>query len=200
MKYYIFQLTETATSNYGFMSWDFARHYFNFKDYACFYIGEIHEASIDALLEEIFVQFNTNRPEDFKGHSLSVSDVVKIECDNQAWYYYCDSFGWKDITDHINTQLEEAKRNKPANLHRRAALVRAMDTLVAAVNDKSYIESWLSCGVADGDIKPDTTDEDLECYCEDGTLTDLMDLFLRIMERAKNDGGLYCDGVVSKEG
>ena len=200
MKYYIFQLAETTTSNYGFMSWSFARNYFNFKDYACFYIGELHEVSIDALLEVIFVQFNTNRPEDFKGHSLSVSDVVKIECSNQTLYYYCNSLDWEDITDYINSQLMAEKPKREVDLHKRAALVRAMDTLVAAVNDTSYIESWLSCGVADGYIKSETTDEDLKCYCEDDALSNLMNIFLNIMESAKEDGGLYCDRVVSKEG
>ena len=43
-------------------------------------------------------------PERFKGHSMSVSDIVKI-CingdENKAKYYYCDSFGWVDITKEV---------------------------------------------------------------------------------------------------
>lgn len=34
---------------------------------------------------------------------------------------------------------------------------------------------------------------------EDGPFADLMDTFLRCMAHARRDGGLYCDGVVSKE-
>lgn len=60
-------------------------------------------------------------------------------------------------------------------------------------------------GVADGDIEygdlsvgPDDADE-LEYYMEDEPFADLMDTFLRCMAHARRDGGLYCDGVVSKE-
>ena len=82
-------------------------------------------------------------------------------------------------------------------LSRRVEVVRAMETIVRSINNEEYIEPWLMVGVADGDITEDTTDEDLECYCEDDNFADLMDLFLRLMARAKKDGGLYCDGVVS---
>lgn len=42
-------------------------------------------------LEELFYVFNMEHPTDFKGHSLSVSDIVKIN----DKYYYCNSCGWK---------------------------------------------------------------------------------------------------------
>lgn len=81
----------------------------------------------------------------------------------------------------------------------RCDVVRAMEMLVQAVNDEDYIEEWLIDGVADGDIRPDTTDEDLETYVEDDAeFADLMDTFLHIMKNAHADGGLYVDGVVSK--
>ena len=39
---------------------------------------------MNAILEEIFIRFNVNLPNDFCGHSLSVSDVVVV--DNEAYY------------------------------------------------------------------------------------------------------------------
>ena len=51
------------------------------------------EESEDTDLENIFIRFNHNHPEGFKGHSLSVSDVVEID----GKYYYCDSFGFKEV-------------------------------------------------------------------------------------------------------
>ena len=47
----------------------------------------------DFTAEDIYMKFNLNRPDDFKGHSLSVSDIVKID----GKYFYCDSFGFKEI-------------------------------------------------------------------------------------------------------
>lgn len=85
------------------------------------------------------------------------------------------------------------------NIEKRAEMIKAMDTIVSTINDERIIDSWLMCGVADGDITPETTDADLECYCEDDTFKDLMTLFLKLMRRAGNNGGLYCDRIVSAE-
>ena len=85
------------------------------------------------------------------------------------------------------------------NLMERAAVVKAMDTMVGCINDEGIIESWLVGGVADGDITEDTTLEDIieMGYCDgDETFRDLLTLFLRLMNRASKDG-LYTDGVVS---
>ena len=58
------------------------------------YAGEILEdLTNDDILEKIFCIFNMHRPEDFKGHSLSVGDIVIL--DEQA--YICDIFGWNKI-------------------------------------------------------------------------------------------------------
>lgn len=83
-------------------------------------------------------------------------------------------------------------------LAERAKVVRAMETLCRCINNEDIFMPWLSVGVADGDITEDTTDEDLEYYCEDDNFAELMELFLRLMARAKKDGGLYCDGITSE--
>ncbi len=46
-------------------------------------------------LESIYQKFNTDHPDDFKGHSLSVSDVVVL--DKKA--YFVDSFGFKPLKE-----------------------------------------------------------------------------------------------------
>ncbi len=50
-------------------------------------------------LEDVFQMFNIAHPEDFKGHSLSVSDVVEVceASDVKKGFYFCDSFGFKEI-------------------------------------------------------------------------------------------------------
>jgi hypothetical protein len=50
-------------------------------------------------LDEIFTTFNIDHPEDFYGHSLSVSDIVQIiESDTEeSGYYFCDNYGWKKL-------------------------------------------------------------------------------------------------------
>ena len=64
------------------------------KSYNKVYYGEITEdLSNTDILEKIFCIFNMRRPEDFKGHSLSVGDIVVL--DEQA--YICDICGWNKI-------------------------------------------------------------------------------------------------------
>ena len=64
------------------------------ESYNKVYAGEILEdLTTDDILEKIFCIFNMRRPEDFKGHSLSVGDIVVL--DEQA--YICDIFGWNKI-------------------------------------------------------------------------------------------------------
>ncbi len=80
----------------------------------------------------------------------------------------------------------------------RAKVVRAMETICRCINDEEAFMPWLMVGVADGDITEETTDEDLEYYCEDDTFAELMYVFLRRMKAAQ-EGGLYADGIVSKK-
>lgn len=85
-------------------------------------------------------------------------------------------------------------------MQERIKMVRAMDTIIRNLNDEDYIIPWLICGVADGDITDNTTDEELEYYCENDIFSELMELFLKIIKNATKDGvkaTLYCDGIKS---
>lgn len=48
-------------------------------------------------LESIYLQFNVNKPEDFHGHSLSVSDVIVVSSDSCRRAYYVDIFGFSEL-------------------------------------------------------------------------------------------------------
>lgn len=54
---------------------------------------EIDKNMVSNILEDLFVEFNIRHPKDFKGRSLSVSDVVKLNDD----YYHCQSIGWEKV-------------------------------------------------------------------------------------------------------
>ena len=51
----------------------------------------------------MFEKFNIDRPEDFKGHSLSVSDVVIME-DKP---FYVDSVGFKPLQDFVPVEIKQ---------------------------------------------------------------------------------------------
>lgn len=58
-----------------------------------------NENAVMDLLEKVFTRFNVRPPEDFKGHSLSVSDVVVLTRGKESKAYYCDSFGFEKLPD-----------------------------------------------------------------------------------------------------
>lgn len=95
MKYEIWQLKDENWRAYGFMDYEFAaKHGFSLDDYEKVYEGEIETGRyIEGTLDNVFTKFNVNRPSDFEGHSLSVSDIVVLNGEK----FYCDSFGWKKL-------------------------------------------------------------------------------------------------------
>lgn len=55
-------------------------------------------------LESLYTLFNIDRPKDFTGHSLSVSDVVVIHQHGQETAHYCDSFGFTEVPEFLNPE------------------------------------------------------------------------------------------------
>ena len=52
-------------------------------------------------LESIYERFNIDRPDDFKGHSLSVSDIVVLHQNGQDTAHYVDSIGYRDAPEFL---------------------------------------------------------------------------------------------------
>lgn len=96
----IFQLKDNEEANkFLFMSYRFVK---NNPQYGIALYDEIYTTNIEIeeedninILDTIYEKFNINRPDDFNGHSLSTSDIIKMD----GKYFYCDSFGWVEITD-----------------------------------------------------------------------------------------------------
>ena len=55
-------------------------------------------------IEDLFEIFNLKRPVDFRGHSMSVSDIVEIMDSDiiDPGYYFCDDIGFKKVTFNEN--------------------------------------------------------------------------------------------------
>ena len=58
----------------------------------------------ETSLEDIFTRFNIDHPKDFKGHSLSVSDVVVLHQNGRDAAHYVDSFGYKEVPEFLQEQ------------------------------------------------------------------------------------------------
>ena len=63
----------------------------------------VYTAPLDSktTLEDIYRTFNIDHPADFKGHSLSVSDVVVLHQGGKDTAQYCDSFGFQQVPEFL---------------------------------------------------------------------------------------------------
>ena len=63
----------------------------------------VYTAPLDSktTLEDIYRTFNIDHPADFKGHSLSVSDVVVLHQGGKDTAHYCDSFGFQQVPEFV---------------------------------------------------------------------------------------------------
>lgn len=86
----------------------------NKDDYELVYEGIVGEFRGNATIEGIFTQFNTNHPEDFRGHSLSVSDVIVISLDDKDTAYYCDSFGFTEMPEFFLEKERTQEKSAPS--------------------------------------------------------------------------------------
>ena len=63
----------------------------------------VYEAPLTAKdnLESIYTRFNVDRPADFTGHSLSVSDIVVLHQDGKDTAHYCDRVGFSEVPEFL---------------------------------------------------------------------------------------------------
>ncbi len=65
------------------------------EDYRLVYEGVMPtDPPVLRMLEKLYVLFNQNHPHDFKGHSMSISDVIEIS----GRYYFCDRVGFREVS------------------------------------------------------------------------------------------------------
>ena len=69
----------------------------------------VYEAPLTAKddLESIYTRFNVDRPADFTGHSLSVSDIVVLHQDGKDTAHYCDRVGFSEVPEFLQERQPE---------------------------------------------------------------------------------------------
>ena len=94
----IYQLKETAPAALWFAGFDRLQDAPDADNYKAVYTQPLYDGgSKGEVLEQAYQQFNIQRPADFTGHSLSVSDIVAIKRGPDVTYHYCDTFGFKEL-------------------------------------------------------------------------------------------------------
>ena len=113
----------------------------------------VYEAALSPTdtLDSLYEKFNLHHPEDFTGHSLSVSDVIVIEQDGQQQAHFVDSFGFQDVPDFFleRTQKAEQIPEQPQNadieltfLGKRENFQRIVDAIHSGSFGSVYGSTW----------------------------------------------------------
>ena len=69
-----------------------------FDNYEAVYSGSLPSgSSTEAHLDDLYMKFNTAHPQDFTGHSLSVSDIVVLRQNGAVSSHYVDSVGFTAV-------------------------------------------------------------------------------------------------------
>ena len=101
MKINIYQINrDRDPQRLKFLGLDAARQTLCSVELDCAAYDRVYSGDVKCRnLEDVFVLFNSGRPEGFRGHSLSVSDVVEVEdaASITPGFYFCDSVGFKEI-------------------------------------------------------------------------------------------------------
>ena len=75
------------------------------ENYAAVYAGNLdRRGDTQDRLDELYETFNIRRPEDFRGHSLSVSDIVALKQNGVVSCHYVDSRGFKALPDFLKPE------------------------------------------------------------------------------------------------
>ena len=106
--YAIYQLKrDDATTDIRFMNSDYLKAKGiepQYENYELIYTGALSkDRSQIEKLEDLYRIFNIEHPQDFTGHSLSVSDIVALKQAGVVSYHYVDSIGYKELLGFRNT-------------------------------------------------------------------------------------------------
>ena len=153
----IYQLKQgDETRDFRFEPYDRLQAAGNTVDKANYELVYSAELTPGTSLEDIYTRFNIDHPKDFKGHSLSVSDVVVLHQNGQDAAHYVDSFGYKEVPEFLQEQTQQPEKINP--------LKHVEDTIEQ--NDNSF----------DGIINNTPTVDELEAKVKAGEQISLVDL------------------------
>ena len=91
----------------------------------------------ETSLEDIYTRFNIDHPKDFKGHSLSVSDVVVLHQNGQDTAHYVDSVGFREVPEF----LQEQKQLTPDDLETGETVKTPRGTFHVTAMSREQIEA-----------------------------------------------------------
>ena len=135
----IYQLKQgDETRDFRFEPYDRLQAAGNVVDKANYELVYSAELTPGTSLEDIYTRFNIDHPKDFKGHSLSVSDVVVLHQNGQDSAHYVDSFGYKEVPEFLH---EKQPQLTPDNLETGETIKTPRGTFYVTAMSREQMEA-----------------------------------------------------------
>ena len=90
------------------------------ENYNQIYTAPLEEGT---SLEDIYTRFNIDSPADFRGHSLSVSDVVVLHQNGENTSHYVDSFGYREVPEFTRELMAEHTKEQASVIDETAEIL-----------------------------------------------------------------------------
>ena len=90
------------------------------ENYDLLYTAPLEEGT---SLEDIYTRFNIDRPADFRGHSLSVSNVVVLHHNGENTSHYVDSFGYREVPEFTKELMAEHTKEQTSVIDETAKIL-----------------------------------------------------------------------------
>ncbi len=144
MKIMIYQINdERDDKNLMFMGHDFVMKKQGEAGIPSESYDKVFDGEVDCdTLEEVYAMFNTDHPLGYVGRSLSKSDIVQVwdGGEEESGYYFCDTFGFKEVEFDPDKTVDKSRENfitalliKPGCEPEKVQIGRDLRSLQAAV-------------------------------------------------------------------
>ncbi len=129
----------------------------------------VYEAALKpgTSLDDLYYEFNMQHPKDFRGHSMSVSDIVVLHKRDEDKAFYVDTFGFTEVPEFLLEKVQEKQMDMDEAAYklgdRYISIQRTDEGFDYSIYDEAY--HLLDGGVLDnpdisiGEVLKQITDE-----------------------------------------
>lgn len=137
-RFAILQLSEAETIERGKRYSSFSENEkYTADDYEISYF-EVGEPNVRVDLDTTYARFNGVQPDNYYGHSLSVSDVVLESYNGEISAYYVDSVGFKKLDNEFLTEKIEKRFGYGLDVHKELEGIKANANELEAGLENGY--------------------------------------------------------------
>jgi hypothetical protein len=146
MEIKIYQInSDRDVDGYKFMGMDWVKKHWGEQGVDSEIYDKVYEGTINgSTLEDVFCTFNFERPVGFKGHSLSVSDIVEViqSTDTEPGFYFCDSIGFQKV-DFDTSRVPEKEETIRVVLLEPGKLAKVADIDSSLEGLQKTVDGWI---------------------------------------------------------